>query len=189
MALLILGLVIFIGCHSLGMMPAWEVTLKGALGRPAYRGLYSLLSIAGLVAIVYGFADYRANEWVEIWSPPQALKHVNMLFVLVAFIALAASQAPRGYIKARLKHPMLVGIKAWAFGHLLANGDLGGMILFGAFLAWAVVDRISYRWRAAGPELPAPQVKWDVIAVIAGLIAYGAMLMLHPILIGVSVFG
>ena len=85
---------------------------------------------------------------------------------------------------------MLVGVKAWAFGHFLANGDLGGMILFAAVLAWAVVDRISFKWRPASTvELPAPRVMGDVMAVVIGIIAYIAMIMLHPVLIGVSVMG
>lgn len=185
MTLLILGLLVLLGTHALGMAPALQTDLKLRLGPLPFRGLYSLLSILGLVLIIYGFGAYRAHDWVQVWTPPVALQHLNMLFMLVAFIALAASSAPRGFIKARLKHPMLVGVKAWAFGHLLANGDLGGMILFGSFLAWAVLSRISYRWRPAGPPPPAPHVRGDVIAVLAGLVAYGAMLWLHPVLIGV----
>jgi len=126
---------------------------------------------------------------IPVWDPPAGIKHLNFLLMLFAFIALIASQLPRGYIKARLKHPMLVGLKAWAFGHLLANGDLGSIILFGSILAWAVVNRISFRWRPAGAEPPAPRVFGDVFAVGIGVIAYVAILYLHPLLIGVSVFG
>lgn len=185
MTLLLLGLLIFVISHSVGMVPAVQSDLKVRLGPPLYQGVFSLLSLLGFGLIIYGFGVYRAHDWVQVWMPPVGLQHLNMLFMLVAFIALVASVAPRGFIKARLKHPMLVGVKAWALGHLLANGDLGGMILFGTFLAWAVVSRISYRWRPARPTPPAPRVRGDVIAVVAGLIAYGAMLWLHPVLIGV----
>lgn len=190
MTVLILGLVLFIASHSIGMLPSLQTALKTSLGQNAYRGLYSVVSIIGLVVLVYGFGQYRAHDWIEVWTPPSGLRHLNLLIMLFAFIALAASQLPRGYIKARLKHPMLVGVKAWAFGHLLANGDLGSLLLFGGLLAWAVVNRISYKWRPAdGQTLPEPKVSGDILAVVVGLVAYAAMLYLHPVLIGVSVFG
>jgi uncharacterized membrane protein len=190
MSLLLLGLVLFIASHSIGMAPSMKANLKGAMGVKGYRAFYSVFSLIGLVVLVYGFASYRATGWVELWTPPAFLRHLNFLFMLVAFIALAASMTPRGYIKARLKHPMLVGVKAWAFGHLLANGDLGGLILFGGILAWAVVNRISYKWRPGeGIRTGEPRVLGDVLAVVIGLLAYGAMMHFHQTLIGVSVFG
>ena len=190
MSLLLLGLVILLGVHSLAMLPSLHVKLITGLGPNLYRGVYSVISLVGLVVLIEGFGAYRAEGMIEIWSPPTALKHLNSLFMLISFISLAAAYAPRGFIKMRLKHPMLVGVKAWAFGHFLANGDLGGMILFAAVLAWAVVDRISFKWRPASTvELPAPRVMGDVMAVVIGIIAYIAMIMLHPVLIGVSVMG
>ncbi len=190
MLLLILGLVIFLGAHSVAMFPAFHGRLVGALGPNRYKGIYSLVSLVGVVVIVLGFGAYRADGLIQLWSPPTALKHLNSLFMLVSFIALAAAYTPSGYLKLRLKHPMLVGIKAWAFGHFLANGDLGGMILFAAMLAWAVVDRISFKWRLAKTiDLPAPRVLGDVMAVVIGIIAFLGMIYLHPILIGVNVMG
>jgi len=190
MSLLLLGIVLFIASHSIGMAPALRTSLKSSMGDNGYRAFYSVFSIIGLVVLVYGFSYYRANGWVEVWAPPTGLRHLNSLFMLVSFVALAASLAPRGYIKARLKHPMLVGVKAWAFGHLLANGDLGSMIMFSALLAWAVVNRISYKWRPGeGIQTGEIRVLGDAIAIIIGLIAYGAMLHFHQTLIGVSVFG
>jgi uncharacterized membrane protein len=149
------------------------------------------VALLGFTLICYGFGLYRAEGWVQLWTPPKGLRHLSLLLMLFAFIALAASGPKLGYIKMRLKHPMLVGVKTWALAHLLANGDLGGMILFSSLLAWAVVDRISFRWRPAAVvvDAPAPTVRVDVIAVVAGLIAYVAMLFLHPYLIGVAVLG
>jgi uncharacterized membrane protein len=190
MSLLLLGLVIFLGVHSLAIFPELQGRLVMGLGPNLYKGAYSVVSLIGLVLLVEGFGAYRAEGMIEIWSPPAALKHLNSLFMLISFVSLAATYAPRGYIKMRLKHPMLVGVKAWAFGHFLANGDLGGMILFGALLAWAVVDRISFKWRPAkSVELPAPRVLGDVMAVGIGIIAFIAMVLAHPILIGVNAIG
>lgn len=190
MSLLLLGLVLFIASHSIGMVPSLKTSLKSTMGDQGYRAFYSVFSIIGLVVLVYGFGYYRANAWVEVWTPPTGLRHLNSLLMLISFIALAASLAPRGHIKARLKHPMLVGVKAWALGHFLANGDLGSMIMFSGLLAWAVVNRISYKWRPGeGVQTGEIKVTGDVIAVVVGLIAYGAMLHFHQTLIGVAVFG
>ncbi len=190
MTFFILGLTVFLGFHSIGMFPRLHDFLVRLMGPNLYKGVYSIISLIGLVILFDGFAAYREAGLIQIWDPPAALKHLNYLFMLVSFISLAAAYSPRGYIKMRLKHPMLVGIKAWAFGHFLANGDLGGMILFGALLAWAVVDRISFKWRPmAAVELPAPRLLGDIVAVVAGIIAYIGMIHLHPILVGVSLMG
>ena len=189
MTLLVFGIVFFLLVHSIGMKPGLRATLSGAMGRGVFRGAYSVVSLIGIVLVIRGFETYRDQGMITVWDPPTALRHLNMLFMLFSFIALSASLSPRGFIKARLKHPMLVGVKAWALGHLLANGDLGGMVLFGGFLAWAVVDRISFRWRPVGDPPPEPRIMGDVIAVTGGLFAYGVMINLHPLLFGVSVFG
>lgn len=190
MSLLLLGIVLFIASHSIGMVPSLRTNLKTSMGDNGYRAFYSVFSIIGLVVLVYGYGQYRATGWVDVWTPPAGMRHLNLVFMLVSFIALAASLAPRGHIKARLKHPMLVGVKAWAFGHLLANGDLGSILMFSAILAWAVVNRISYKWRPGeGIQTGEIKVVGDVLAVVIGLIAYGAMLHFHQTLIGVAVFG
>jgi uncharacterized membrane protein len=189
MALFILGLILFLGFHSIGMAPRLHAALVKALGPMVFKGVYSVVSLVGLVFLFDGFGAYRDAGMIQIWEPPAAFRHLNFLFMLVSFISLAAAYAPKGHIKMRLKHPMLVGIKAWAFGHFLANGDLGGMILFGAMLAWAVLDRISFKWREVPVNDAPPRVMGDVIAVAAGLVAYGAMMHLHPLIVGVSVFG
>ena len=118
--------------------------LIGRLGEGGYKGLYAVVSIVGFVLIAYGFATYRAGGYIQVWDPPTGLRHVALLLMWPAFIALVAAYSP-GAIKRRLKHPMLVAVKIWALAHLLANGDLGSIILFGAFLAWAVYDRIAVK--------------------------------------------
>ena len=191
MVVMLIGLILFLGSHSLGMLPDLRHRLVEAHGPTVFKIGCSLVALLGFVLICYGFGLYRAEGWVQLWTPPKGMRHLSLLLMLFAFIALAASGPKLGYIKMRLKHPMLVGVKTWALAHLLANGDLGGMILFTSLLAWAVVDRISYRWRPAEvvAVAPAPNVRVDVLAVVAGGIAYGAMLFLHPWLIGVAVLG
>ena len=191
MFLLLLGLILFLGSHSIGIVPDLRRRLIEARGMATYKMGYRIVALIGFVLICYGFGQYRAEGWAPLWTPPRGMRHLTMLLMLFAFIALAASGPKVGYIKARLKHPMLVGVKTWALAHLLINGDLGGMILFLSLLAWAVVDRISYRWRPddAAALAATPNGRVDVIAVVAGVIAYVAMLFLHPYLIGVAVLG
>jgi uncharacterized membrane protein len=190
MGLLIAGLIIFLGCHSLTMNRPLRASLIATMGALPYKGVYSLVSLAGFVAIIYGFGDYRADGLIPIWEPPAFMRHITMLLVLIAFIMLAATYAPMSHIKATLKHPMLAAVKTWALAHLLVNGDLGGMLLFGAFLAYGVVDRIAVKKRALeeGGSAPArPSIMGDIIAVVVGSVGYGAMLMFHGALIGVAV--
>ncbi|MCC2098217.1 MAG: NnrU family protein, partial [Hyphomicrobiales bacterium] len=159
------------------------------LGDPGYRIVYSLIAIAGMVMIVYGFGAYRASGYIPVWEPPRGMNHLAMLLVLIAFICVTAAYTPAGKIRTTLKHPMLVGVKTWALAHLLVNGDLGSMILFGSFLAWAVYDRISEKRRGDDPPEMVPGFGiGDILAVVIGAILYGLMLWLHPILIGVPVF-
>jgi len=133
--------------------------------RVAYKIGYALVSLVGLALIVWGFSHYRAAGMWPVWSPPKALKHLNTALMLPAVILVVAAYL-RGRIYTALKHPMLAGVKLWAFGHLLANGDLGGIILFGSFLAWAVFDRISLKRRAdpGAPPIPVGGVTNDLIA-------------------------
>jgi len=191
MVLMLIGLILFLGSHSIGMFPDLRRRLLEGYGPMVFKIGCSLVALLGFALICYGFGLYRAEGWVQLWTPPKGMRHLTLLLMLFAFIALAASGPKMGYIKMRLKHPMLVGVKTWALAHLLANGDLGGLILFVSLLAWAVVDRISYRWRPDDVvvDAPAPNVRVDVLAVVAGVIAYGAMLFLHPWLIGVAVLG
>jgi uncharacterized membrane protein len=143
------------------------------------------------VLIVWGFAHYRASGMIDVWDPPNFLKHITVALMLPAVILVVASYI-RGRIYATLKHPMLAGIKLWAAAHLLANGDLGSIILFGSFLAWAVFDRISLKRRAdaGAPPIPVGGIANDLIAVAVGFVVFLALAFaFHPVVIGVPVFG
>jgi uncharacterized membrane protein len=191
LGLLILGLVLFLGVHTLTTQRDARAALIGKFGRGGYMGLYSLASFAGLALIVWGYSVYRATGWVDVWSPPVAFRHVTLLLMLPAVILVVASYI-RGRIYTTLKHPMLAGIKLWAAAHLLANGDLGSIVLFGSFLAWAVYDRISLKHRAdaGAPPIPVGGPGNDVIAVAVGVVVYVALAFaFHPLVIGVPVVG
>jgi len=191
LAIMILGLAIFLGGHLFTIMRGQRAALIKRIGYNAYMGLYSLVSLIGLALIVYGFARYRQGEWVDIWFPPVWTKHLAALLVLFAFIMLVASYS-RGHIYATLKHPMLAGVKLWALAHLIANGDLGSVILFGSILAWAVIDRISLKRRTdpGAPPIPVGGMRNDVIAVFGGVVLYAVFgLWFHPYVLGIPVFG
>src|ERR1700691_2657493 len=188
---MILGLVLFLGVHVLTIQRALRARLIAAWGEGGYKSGYSVVSLLGLVLIVWGFADYRAAGMWQVWTPPAVLKHVTVALMLPAVILVVASYI-RGRIYLAVKHPMLAGVKLWAAAHLLANGDLGSIILFGSFLAWAVFDRISLQRRADAGGPPIPVGAWgnDVIAVAVGIVVYLALAFaFHPVVIGVPVVG
>lgn len=190
MLYLILGLVIFFGAHLFTTFRSREPgkDIKAKLGYGPYMGLYSLVSIAGFVLICWGFDATR--DAGSLYMAPSWGRHVNLALMLPSLILLVASQLPTGAIKKAVKHPMLVAVKLWAFGHLLANGELNSVILFGSFLAYAVIDRIAVKKRGDnGPARDAAvSVMSDVGAVVIGGGLYVAILMwLHPILFGVAV--
>ena len=191
LAVMILGLVLFLGVHTLPAQRGLRARVIGSLGEGGYKIGYALVSLSGLALIVWGFADYRATGWIDVWDPPKALKHITVALMLPAVILVVASFI-RGRIYTTVKHPMLAGIKLWAAAHLLANGDLGSIILFGSFLGWAVFDRISLKRRAdsGAPPIPVGGPGNDLIAVAVGLIAYLALAFaFHPVVIGVPVVG
>ena len=186
MTWLVIGLIAFLGLHLLPGFPGYRERLVAGLGQNGYRAVFSIASIATLALLIWGYAQ---APFVEVWSPPIWTRHLAALFMAVALIVLMAAFFP-GRIKEKLKHPMLVAIKIWAAAHLLANGDLASILLFGGFLAYAVVDRILVKKRGeriAG--VPGSAMRNDVIAVIAGLGLYVAIVMwLHRLVIGVPVF-
>jgi uncharacterized membrane protein len=191
LAVMIAGLVLFLGVHSLTTQREARARLIASWGEGGYKIGYALLSLAGLVLIVWGFAHYRADGVIELWDPPKALKHLTEALMLLAVILVVAAYI-RGRIYTAIKHPMLSGVKLWALAHLIANGDLGGIILFGSFLGWAVFDRISLKRRtdAGGPPIPVGGWGNDLIAVAVGIVAYLALgFAFHPVVIGVPVFG
>jgi uncharacterized membrane protein len=188
---MIVGLVLFLGVHLLTTQRDLRANCIASMGPSGYKIGYALVSLAGLALIVWGFSHYRASGLIEVWSPPRALKHLNTALMLPAVILVVAAYI-RGRIYSAVKHPMLAGVKLWAFGHLLANGDLGGIILFGSFLAWAVFDRISLKRRVdpGAPPIPVGGIGNDLIAVVVGIVAYLALAFaFHPVVIGVPVVG
>ncbi len=187
MLILIAGLLIFLGAHSLPILASRRAALVERLGAGAYKGLMSLAAFVGLVLIVWGFAEARSEGAIVLWSSPKALKHITLLLMLPVFPLLIAAYVP-GRIGAVLKHPMITAVKLWAFAHLLSNGTLPDLLLFGSFLAWGVIDRISLKRRPSQSRPPVPSFgAGDAIAIVLGLVLYGLMLWRgHLFLIGVS---
>jgi uncharacterized membrane protein len=190
--LLVLGLVAFLGTHAFSMARQPRAAVIGKVGDGPYKGLYSLLSLAGIVLISIGYGQYRQTGYVPVWDPPVWTRHLALLLVWFAFVFVAAAYLP-GRIRRTLKHPMLAGVKVWALAHLLANGDLGSMLLFGSIFGWAVAARISVKRRDeavphGAPLEPPSGMRNDALAVAIGTVAYIAFVVwLHPLLIGVPV--
>ncbi len=186
---LILGLVLFLGMHSVRMLaPGFRSSFIADRGENAWKGLYSVVSIVGFVLIIWGFGTAR-GEGPVLYVLPFWFSHITLLLMLVSFIMLAAAYVPSGRIKPAIKHPMLLAVKLWAFGHLLSNGDLASVLLFGSFLVWAICDRISESRREreglTTPPEPGP-IRNDAIVVVIGVVAYVLFVWkLHEWLIGV----
>ena len=188
MSILILGLVLFLGIHIFTTLRGTRAAVIGRVGEGAYKGLYSLIAAVGLVLIVWGFSRYRDAGYIQVWNPPFAIFHPIALALLwFAFVALAATYSPPSRIKSILRHPMLVAVKAWALSHLLVNGDLGSLLLFGGLLAWAVYDRIALKRRGDAGAPPVTSFgRNDAIVVVIGTVAYFAILWMHETVIGVA---
>lgn len=186
----ILGLVIFLGAHGFVTMRERRAALVKAIGEGPYKGLFSLVSLVGILLIGYGFAVYRDSGLIQLWSPPAWTRQIVVVLMWPASIMLAAAYIP-GHIKRTLKNPMLIGVKTWAAAHLCANGDLGGIILFGSVLLWAGYDRMTLKRRSdpGGPPIPVGGARNDVIAVVVGTIIYLALgFVFHPLVIGLPAF-
>lgn len=190
MPTLVLGLALFLGVHAFTMARPQRAVVLGRYGEGPYKGLYSLVALAGLMLIAWGYGAYRSAGYVPLWDPPVWTRHLAVLLLLPVFPLLFSAYA-RGHVKARLKHPMILAVKLWALAHLLANGDLGSVLVFGAFLLWAVVAFASMRRRPQGNAVAfAPDARQDAAAILAGVAVYAAMIAgLHRWLIGVGVFG
>jgi uncharacterized membrane protein len=188
MVLFIVGLALFLGIHSVSIVaPGWRDAQVAARGERAWKGLYSIVSLLGFVLLLYGYGLARQVTPV-LYTPPTMLRHVALLLILPMFPLLFAAYLP-GRIQRAAKHPMLLAIKLWASAHLLANGTLVDVLLFGAFLAWAVFDRIAVKRRTVPHVVPGapPAPVNDVIALVGGLAAYALfVLWAHRWLIGVS---
>jgi uncharacterized membrane protein len=173
MTTFLLGLIIFLGIHSLRIVaPGVRAAAIAKLGEQPWKGLYALIAVAGFVTMVMGWPDARMNA-ITVWTPPAAMRHITMLLMLPVFPLLLATYLP-GRIQSAVKHPMLTATKLWALAHLLPNGQLHEIVLFGGFLVWAVLDRISVK-RRPDAVTPAPS-GWaakDGIAIVLGLGLYG----------------
>ncbi|GIL01155.1 MAG: hypothetical protein BroJett030_10540 [Alphaproteobacteria bacterium] len=187
MGLLIIGLVIFLGAHSVRMVaPDFRAGMIARLGEGPWKGLYALASLIGLILLVWGYG--RAQPLAPVlYVPPFWLVHLVILLMAFAFIALAVSLLPSGRLRPLLKHPMLLATKTWAIAHLLVNGDLASVLLFGAFLAWAGLNRVSVGRRGGAPPVAGP-VRNDVVAVVVGILVWLAFIWkLHEWVAGVPV--
>jgi uncharacterized membrane protein len=189
--IMILGLALFIGAHVFITMRERRAVAIARLGEWPYKGVLALASLVGIILIGYGFASYRAAGMINVWSPPAFTRHVTDLLVWPAIVFVVAAYI-RGDIARVLKHPMLVGVKLWALAHLISNGDLGSIILFGSILGWAVFDRITLKRRSdpGAPPIPYGGRTNDIIAVVIGTLLYLALgFWFHPYVIGVPAFG
>ena len=188
MGMLIVGLVLFLGVHSTRIVAeGWRSATVRQLGAGAWKAAYSLVSLVGLVLIIWGFSLARQQP-VQWWAPPIATRHLAWLLTAIAFILLAAAYVPRNRIKARLHHPMALGVVFWAVAHLLTNGNRGHVVLFGSFLAWAALSFFAARARdrVARTLYPAGTVSGTVVTVLAGLAAWAVFAFwAHGLLIGV----
>lgn len=183
MTLLVCGLILFFAVHlipTLGLRAA----LVARIGELPYKGLFSLIALGGLVLIVVGKSG---AAFTPVWHPPAFMAHITKLLMLPAFILLLAAYVPSN-IKRRIRHPMLLATKLWATAHLLINGDLASMLLFGGFLAFAVVAMISANKRGQNTELPVRPKYMDALVVVLGLVVYASVAMHHQQLFGVALF-
>jgi len=202
---LVLGLIVFLGVHSVRIVADdWRTQTIDRWGLTAWKGVYSLLSLLGLVLIVVGY-DLARQAPVVLWSPPLGMRHAASLLTLLAFVLLVAAYVPRNALKARLGHPMVLAVKLWAFAHLLSNGTLADLLLFGGFLVWAVFNYRSARRRnraevegmdnedapaAADGGAPAASLTATVATVVVGLASWAVFAFwAHAALIGVRPFG
>ena len=192
MIALVAGMILFLGVHSVRIVaPAWRSRQIALRGERAWKGIYSAASLAGFVLLVWGFGQARA-EPVVLWIAPVWTRHLAALLTLPAFVLIVAGNMPGTRIKAKIGHPMVAGVKLWAFAHLLATGRLADVVLFGGFLAWAVVDFIASRRRdrLAGVRYPAGTAGGDLRAVVIGVVGWALFaFLLHGWLIGVKPFG
>lgn len=190
MALLILGIVLFLGIHlTQAFVPDFRARMVARIGEGGWKGLYSLVSLVGLCLIIYGYGEARLTTGV-LYTPPVFLRHIALLLMLISFVILAAGLLPAGHIATKTKHPQVLAVKIWAFAHLLANGETNSIVLFGAFLAWGVLVRISLKRRERAGERVLPafrSARYDLFAVAIGVLAYLAFIWrLHEWLIGVQ---
>lgn len=192
MAILIFGLVIFLGVHSVRIVADdWRSAQIALRGERSWKLGYTVASLAGFALLLWGFGLARHDAPV-LWNPPVALRHLSSLLTLGAFVLLAAAYVPRNSFKARLHHPMVIAVALWALAHLLANRSLADLLLFGGFLAWSLASLAAARRRdrAAGTRYPAGTMAGTLGAIVAGVVAWAAFAFwLHQLWLGVRPFG
>ncbi len=192
MLILLLGLLVFLGVHSVRIAADdWRSATIARMGALPWKAVYAALSIIGFVLIVWGFGLARQQP-VQLWMPPRGMRHLAALLTLIAFVLLAATYVPRNAIKARLHHPMVLSVKVWALAHLLANGNLAHVVLFGAFLVWAALSfrAARARDRAAGTVYPAGTAAGTGITVVVGVAGWALFAFwAHGALIGIRPMG
>jgi uncharacterized membrane protein len=190
LGILVLGLLVFHANHLFVTRRGARAAAIARVGLRTYQVLFSLVSTAGLILVVWGYVLYRAQGWIDVWQPPGFTRHISVGLMAISAILLTAVFIP-SQIQARAKYPALASVKIWAFAHLISNGDLGSILLFGSFLAWAVYARINAKRRTDEVLAVAP-AGWtnDVIVVVIGALVYLAIgYAFHPFVIGVPVFG
>jgi uncharacterized membrane protein len=199
MASLILGLILFLGAHSIRMVAdAWRTQAIASWGEKPFKGVYTLIALLGFYAMVTGYAEARLQT-VALWTPPIATRHVSVLLMLFASVLMAAAYVPRNHLKMRMGHPMVLSVKVWALAHLLANGNLADVVLFGSFLVWSVFNfkAARARDRAAAQEAdgvaPAPsnaKTSATFLTLLIGVAMWALFVFyLHVQLVGVSPLG
>jgi len=192
MLILVAGLLLFLGPHSVRIVADdWRAARLASMGEKRWKGLSSLVSIAGFVLLVWGYGLARRDPTV-LWAAPVWARHLAAALTLLALVLLAASQVPRNHVKAALHHPMVLSVKVWAFAHLLANNTLADLVLFGSFLLWAVLDFRSARRRdrAQGTAYPPGTAKGTVITIVAGVAVWALFAFwAHALLFGVRPMG
>ena len=192
MTYLILGLIVFLGVHSVRIVAdGWRADTRARIGAMPWKGLYSLASAIGFGLIIWGFGLARQQP-VQLWNPPTGMRHLASLLTLAAFVLIVAAYVPGNRIKSRVHHPMVLSVMVWSLAHLLANGNLGQVILFGSFLVWSVVDYLA-SWRrdqVTGTPYPAGTAGATGVTVAIGVGTWIAFaLWLHGLLIGVRPLG
>lgn len=188
MTILLLGIVLFIGTHMIRVVaPGFRSLMVARFGENGWKGVHSVASIVSLVVLIYG---WRQAPVVDIWFPPAGMAHLTVTLMLIASICLVAGLLPAGHIATKTKHPMVLSVKIWALSHLLANGDLASILLFGSFLAWGVIVRIALKRRQRAGALvarPFVSAKYDLMAVVGGAVLWALFIFkLHTLLIGVA---
>jgi uncharacterized membrane protein len=190
LTILILGLALFVANHLFVGFRSARAAAIVRLGKPLYHSLFGIVSLLSVALIVWGYVQYRAGEWVQVWQPPPFMRHVTVGLMLIASVLIVASVG-RSHIQARARFPLTAAVKVWAFAHLLVNGDLGSMIMFGTLLVWAIYASINARHRRDIAVRPVP-VGWtgDLFVVLGGVVLYLLLgFLFHPYVIGVPVFG